>query len=91
MILIHNFRKIKLIPYKYASITNITDYLEDFDHIRLNTDEREYLDHALFSQAAYQLLQKIAENEKLVYEHIGDARPLYIVKAETSDGQTFSP
>lgn len=89
MLLSYKNRKIKLIPVKYRHISNITDYLEDFDHLRLSDDERKSLEHALFVQAASGFIASLAQNEHLVHEHVGNAHPVYAVKADTSDGQTY--
>jgi len=89
MILIYNNREIKLIPRKYQGIENITDYLEDFEHMRLTDDERDILDNRMFRQECESFLEKLEQSENLVHEHVKDAYPMLSIKANTSDGQTY--
>jgi len=51
MMIYHNDRPLKLIPEKYIKIPDITDYLEDFENIRLDEIERKHLDMRLFTLA----------------------------------------
>lgn len=78
-----------MIPAEFGSIENITDYLEDFDHIRLSNDERESLNQALFPNAVCQLLRKIKGDKDVAEKHIENIEHIYAVKVETSDGQTY--
>ena len=89
MIITHNNRPIKLIPRKYDGIENITDYLEDFEHMRLTEDERDHLDNRLFRQECERFLEKLEQSEHLVHEHVKDAYPVLSIKANTSDGQVY--
>lgn len=82
-------RMIKLIPRKYKAIENITDHLEDFDHLRLTEDERETLDYALFAQEAAKFIEELKEKEKLVYEICCNTKPASTVKVITSDDQVY--
>lgn len=89
MIVKHNSRKIKLVPKKYESIKNITDFLEDFDHIRLSEHERESLDYELFRQAVESMLIDLSIFEPLVYEQVKDSRPLMCERIKAGDEITF--
>lgn len=89
MILTHNNRKIKLIPREYQGIENITDYLEDFENMRLTDVERATLNKQMFRHYAELFLRKLVKAEKLDYLRIKNAFPLTTIKVLTSDNQTY--
>lgn len=89
MIVTHNSRKVKLVPVKYQQIQNITDHLEDFEHIRLSEQERESLDQELFRLAAENFLMLIAFKEPLVFEQVKDFRPLAAEQVKAGDEITY--
>jgi len=82
-------RLIKRVKEKYQVIKNITDYLEDFEHIRPIKAEIRYLDQALFEEQISWLTLKFKYNEPLVYEQIQQAKPVKAYRVTTSDGQIY--
>lgn len=86
MILHHNGRPLKLIPKKYSSIPDITDYLEDFENIRLDEIERKHLDMRLFTLAVENFMMLLYLSEPLVYEQIEKAKPVSASRVKTAEG-----
>ena len=74
-------------PDKYSVVDNITDYLEDFEHIRLTKSERKSLDLALFAAEIDWFIRDIKKNEPMVYKLIQNAKPLSVSKVRTIDGE----
>lgn len=87
MIIYHNDRPLKLIPKKYIRIPDITDYLEDFENIRLDEIERKHLDMRLFTLAAENFIMLLYLREPLVYEQIEKARPVSAARVRNAEGQ----
>jgi len=85
----YNTRKVKLVPLKYQRIENITDHLEDFDHIRLSEQERESLDYELFRLEAENFLMLIAFKEPLVFEQVKDCRPMAAERVKAGGDITY--
>lgn len=87
MIITHNYIPIKLVPKKYIRITNITDFLEDFEYIRLSEVERNSLDQELFRLEAENFLMYLNFSDPLVFERVKDARPVAAGKIKDADGE----
>lgn len=87
MIIYHNDRPLKLIPKKYSAIPDITDYLEDFENIRLDEIERLNLDRRLFTLAAENFMMLLYLSEPLVYEQIKNAKPVSAARVRNTDFQ----
>ncbi len=86
MIIYYNDRPLKLIPKKYSKIQNITDYLEDFDNIRLDEIERKHLDMRLFTLAVENFMMLLYLSEPLVYEQIENAKPVSASRVRNNEG-----
>jgi len=86
MIIHHNGRPLKLIPKKYSKIPNITDYLEDFENIRLDKIERKHLDMRLFTLAVENFMMLLYLSEPLVFEQIEKAKPVSASRVKYTDG-----
>jgi hypothetical protein len=86
MIIHHNDRPLKLIPKKYSNIPDITDYLEDFENIRLDEIERKHLDMRLFTLAVENFLMLLYLSEPLVYEKIETAKPVSASRVKNNEG-----
>ena len=86
MILYHNNRPMKLIPKKYIKIPDITDYLEDFENLRLDEVERKHLDMRLFTLAAENFIMLLYLSEPLVYAQIENAKPVSASRIKYTDG-----
>ena len=86
MIIYHNERPLKLIPKKYITIPDITDYLEDFENIRLDKIERKHLDMRLFTLAIENFMMLLYMTEPLVYAEIENARPVSASRVKYTDG-----
>ena len=82
-------RELKLLPLKYAKIENITDYLENFEQKRLTETEREYLDEALFVQAASELIARLEKTNPHGLNQIKDAIPLHVTQYKSEQGDIF--
>jgi hypothetical protein len=89
MILRHNNRPFKLIPARYLIIENITDYLENFEEHRLTEAEREYLDEALFKQAACKFIETLEKTNPLVFDQVKDSKPTHAVQFRSGSGEVF--
>jgi len=87
MIIYHNSRPLKLIPQKYSTISNITDYLEDFENMRLSEIERKHLDMRLFTLAVENFMMLLYMSEPLVYAQIENAKPVAASRLKYTDGQ----
>lgn len=86
MIIYHNSRPLKLIPKKYSAIPDITDYLEDFENIRLDNIERKHLDMRLFTLAVENFMMLLCLTEPLVFSQIENARPVSASRVKYTDG-----
>lgn len=86
MIIYHNARPLKLIPKKYSNIPDITDYLEDFENLRLDEIERRHLDMRLFTLAVENFMMLLYLSEPLVYEQIEKAKPISAARARNNEG-----
>lgn len=86
MIIYHNDRPLKLIPKKYSNIPNITDYLEDFENIRLDEIERKHLDMRLFTLAVENFMMLLYFSEPLVFAQIENANPVAASRVKYTDG-----
>lgn len=89
MIVTHKKRLIKRMRDKYIVIDNITDYLEDFEHIRLTDVERKHLDNALFMEYYSRLMNLLKEDDQELYEKVKDSRPMYAVKFKANGQRTI--
>ena len=89
MIVTHKKRLIKRLPDKYCVIDNITDHLEDFEHIRLTDAERKHLDNALFMEYYSRLINYLTEDDQELYEKVKDSLPMYAVKFKANDQRTI--
>lgn len=87
MIIHHNSNPIKLVPKKYKRIPNITDFLEDFEYIRLSNVERASLDNELFRLEAENFLMYLNFTDPLVFERVKDAKPMAAGKIKDADGE----
>lgn len=87
MIIHHNGRPLKLIPKKYKDIPNITDYLEDFENLRLDEIERKNLDMRLFTLAVENFMMLLYMSEPLVYAQIENTKPVKVSRLRYTDGQ----
>lgn len=87
MIIHHNSRPLKLIPAKYIRITNITDFLEDENYIRLTEVERNSLDQELFRLEAENFLMYLSFTDPLVFEKVKNAKPIMAGKSKDADGE----
>lgn len=90
MIITYKSKPIKLVPKKYSLIPDITDYLEDFENIRLSNVERKHLDMALFVKEAESFLMYLSLLEPLVYEQIENAKPVSASKIGEMSGETYT-
>lgn len=90
MIITYKSKPIKLVPKKYSKIPNITDYLEDFENIRLSNVERKHLDMALFIKAAESFLMYLSLLEPLVYELVENAKPVSASRIGEMSGETYT-
>lgn len=86
MIIYHNDRPLKLIPKKYIKIPDITDYLEDFENIRLDEIERKNLEMRLFTLAVENFMMLLYMTEPLVFAQIENARPVSATRVKYTDG-----
>jgi len=86
MIIYHNERPLKLIPKKYINIPDITDYLEDFENLRLDEIERKHLDMRLFTLAVENFMMLLYMTEPLVFAEIENAKPLSASRVKYTDG-----
>jgi len=86
MMIYHNDRPLKLIPKKYIKIPDITDYLEDFENIRLDKIERKHLDMRLFTLAVENFMMLLYMTEPLVFAQIENARPVSATRVKYTDG-----
>ena len=82
----HNDRPLKLIPKKYIKIPDITNYLEDFENIRLDEIERKHLDMRLFTLAVENFMMLLYMTEPLVYAEIENAKPISASRVKYTDG-----
>ena len=82
MKLFHKKRYLKLIPEKFSSIENVTDYLDDPEHKRLTESEREALNRELLSRhlEAYICRQKKDIHLK---RFMGKTEPVTVLRIET--------
>lgn len=87
MIIYHNSRPLKLIPKKYSNIPDITDYLEDFENIRLNEIERKHLDMRLFTLAVENFMMLLYLSEPLVFAQVENTKPISASRVKYTDGQ----
>lgn len=87
MIIYHKLQPIKLVPKKYNRITNITDFLEDFEYKRLREIERKSLDSELFRLEAENFLMYLSFSDPLVFERVKDASPVAAGKIKDADGE----
>lgn len=89
MIVTHKKRLIKRLPDKYMVIDNITDYLEDFEHIRLSAAERKHLDNARFRKYFDDLIEYLKEDDPELYTQVKDSVPMYAVKFKANGQRTI--
>lgn len=87
MIYHHNSIPLKLVPKKYRRIKNITDFFEDFEHIRLSKVERNSLDLELFRLEAENFLMYLNFSDPLVFERVKDAKPVAAGRIKDADGE----
>jgi hypothetical protein len=86
MLIYHNDRPLKLIPKKYINIPDITDYLEDFENIRLDEIERKNLDMRLFTLAVENFMMLLYMTEPLVFAQIENTKPVAASRVKYTDG-----
>jgi len=87
MMIYHNDRPLKLIPEKYIKIPDITDYLEDFENIRLDEIERKHLDMRLFTLAVENFMMLLYFSEPLVFAQVEKAKPVAATRVKYTDGE----
>ena len=82
-------RVVKIVPSIYNKIENITDYLEDFDHLRLSKTERNCLNVALFQNQSTWMPEVLPLNKPETIDMVKGAMPTTCFCVQTVDNQQY--